>query len=70
MAVPIQTRPTFQHGPPKRLLEWPYYSAEEGRAYDVSWTANAFWPLKRYKRRTAPALPLHELMSFSTGLRN
>jgi Tol biopolymer transport system component len=46
MRVEVQTGETFSHGSPSPLLESPYFSVEEGRAYDISPDGQRFIALK------------------------
>jgi serine/threonine-protein kinase len=44
--VPIQTKPAFKAGTPTRLLERRYFSAGQGRSYDVSSDGQRFLMIK------------------------
>jgi hypothetical protein len=45
--VPIQTKPAFKAGTPTRLLERRYFSASQGRSYDVSPDGQRFLMIKQ-----------------------
>jgi hypothetical protein len=45
--VPIQTKPAFKAGTPTRLLERRYFSAGQGRSYDVSPDGQRFLMIKQ-----------------------
>ncbi len=45
--VPIQTKPAFKAGTPTRLLETRYFSAGQGRSYDVSPDGQRFLMIKQ-----------------------